>query len=208
MALKLTGSTSTSSYTLLIVLRSLWGVSMVEGHVGYVCHCCTRWTGPTVSRNLWYELFSVIYVVHKLLLIHSFTAVIFLKQELPSSIVPIQMPDHGRVRLALGHNMMFMSTYSIPLGGEKILIHGWSQIMKARPSWRIGQKIMFMLFHVLKRISCLLTTLRGEAAFRRLWMRGVAPGPCPGAWRPHPWLTVAWRKSSTVRGVLCTVEPV
>ena len=70
---------------------------------------------------------------------------IFLKQELPSSIVPIQMPDHGRVRLALGHNMMFMSTYSIPLGGEKIL--RWSQIMKARPSWRIGQKIMFMLFH-------------------------------------------------------------
>ena len=60
-----------------------------------------------MSRNLWYELFSVIYVVHKLLLIHSFTAVIFLKQELPSSIVPIQMPDHGRVRLALGHNMMF-----------------------------------------------------------------------------------------------------
>ena len=93
-----------------------------------------------MSRNLWYELFSVIYVVHKLLLIHSFIAVIFLKQELPSSIVPIQVPNHG-------HNMMFMSTYSIPLGGEKILIHGWSQIMKARPSWRIGQKIMFMLFH-------------------------------------------------------------
>ena len=42
----------------------------------------------------------------------------------------------------------------------------------------------------LKRISCLLTMLRDEAAFRRLWMRGVAPGPCPGAWRPHPWLTV------------------
>ena len=57
------------------------------------------------------------------------------------------MPDHGWVRLALGHNMMFMSTYSIPLGGKKILIHGWSQIMKARPSWRIEQKIMFMLFH-------------------------------------------------------------
>ena len=99
-----------------------------------------------MSRNLWYELFSVIYVVHKLLLIHSFTAVIFLKQELPESIVPIQMPDHCRVRLALGHNMMFKSTYSIPLGGEKILIHGWSQ-MKARPSWRIGQKIMVLLFH-------------------------------------------------------------
>ena len=93
MALKLTGTTSTSSYTLLIVLRSLWGVSMVEGHVGYVCHCCTRWTGPTVSRNIWYELFSVIYVVHKLLLIHSFTAVIFLKQKLPSSIVPIQTSE-------------------------------------------------------------------------------------------------------------------
>ena len=121
-----------------------------------------------MSRKLWYELFSVIYVVHKLLLIHSFTAVIFLKQELPSSIVPIQMPDHGWVRLALGHNMMFMSTDSIPLGGEKILIHGWSQIMKARPSWRIGQKIMF----------------------RRLWMHGVVHGPCLGAWRPHPWLTV------------------
>ena len=75
-----------------------------------------------MSRNLWYELFSVIYVAHKLLLIHSFTAVIFLKQKLPSSIVPIQMPDHGWVRLALGHNMMFMSTYSIPLGGEKILM--------------------------------------------------------------------------------------
>ena len=104
-----------------------------------------------MSRNLWYELFSVIYVVHKLLLIHIFTVVI-LKQELPSSIVPIQMPDHGRVRLALGHNMMFMSTYSIPLGGEKILICGWSQIMKARPSWRIGQKIMFMLFHGSKAI--------------------------------------------------------
>ena len=88
-----------------------------------------------MSRNLWYELFSVIYVVHKLLLINSFTAVI-LKQKLPSSIVPIQMPDHGQVRLALGHNMMFMSTYSIPLGGEKILIHGWSQIMKVYPSWR------------------------------------------------------------------------
>ena len=100
-----------------------------------------------MSRNLCYELFSVIYVVHKLLLIHSFTDVIFWKQKLPSSIVPIQMPDHGRVRLALGHNMMFMSTYSIPLGGEKILIHGWSQIMKARPSWRIGQKIMFLIFH-------------------------------------------------------------
>ena len=42
----------------------------------------------------------------------------------------------------------------------------------------------------LKRISCLLTTLRDEAAFRRLWMRGVAPEPCPGAWRPHPWLTI------------------
>ena len=146
MALKLTGTTSTSSYTLLTVLRSLWGVSMVEGHVAYVCHCCTRSTGPTVSRNLWYELFSIIYVVHKLLPIHSFTVVIFLKQKLPSSIVPIQMPDHGRVRLALGHNM-FMSTYSIPLGGEKILIHGWSQIMKARPSCRIGQKVMLMLFH-------------------------------------------------------------
>ena len=65
---------------------------------------------------------SVIYVVHKLLLIHSFTAAY--TDELPSSIVPIHMPDHGRVRLALGHNMMFMSTYSIPLGGEKILIHG------------------------------------------------------------------------------------
>ena len=57
------------------------------------------------------------------------------------------MPGHGRVRLALGHNMMFMSTYSIPLGGEKILIHGWSQIMKDRPSWRIRQKFMFMIFH-------------------------------------------------------------
>ena len=100
-----------------------------------------------MSRNLWYELFFVIYVVHKLLLTHSFTAVIFLKQKLPSSIVPIQMPDHGRVRLALGHNMMFLSTYSIAPGGEKIIIHGWSQIMKARPSWRIGQKIMFLLFH-------------------------------------------------------------
>ena len=100
-----------------------------------------------MSRNLWYELSSVIYVVHELLLIHNFIVVIFLKQKLPSSIVPIQMPDHGRVRLALGHNMMVMSTYSIPLGGEKILIHGWSQIMKARPSWRIGQNIMFMLFH-------------------------------------------------------------
>ena len=144
---KLTWTASTSSYTLLIVLWSLWGVSMVEGHVGYVCHCCTRWTGPTVSRNLWYKLFSVIHFVHKLLLIHSFTVVIFLKWKLPSSIVPRQMPDHGRVRLALGHNMMFMSTYSIPLGGEKILIHGLSQIMKARPSWRIGQKVMLMLFH-------------------------------------------------------------
>ena len=100
-----------------------------------------------MSRNLWYELFSVIYVVHKLLLIHSFRAVIFLKQKLPSYIVPIQMRDHGRVRLALGHNMMFMSTYSIPLGGEKILIHGWFQIIKVRPSWRIGQKIIFILFH-------------------------------------------------------------
>ena len=100
-----------------------------------------------MSRNLWYELFSVIYVVHKLLLIHSFTVVIFFKQTLPTSIVPIQMPDHGRVRLPLGHNMMFMSTYSIFLGGEKILIHGWSQIMKARPSLRVGQKIMFLLFH-------------------------------------------------------------
>ena len=137
MALKLTGMTSTSSYTLLIVLSSMWGISMVEGHMGYVCHYCTRWTSPTVPRNLRYELISVIYVVHKLLLIHSFTVVI-LKQKLPSSIVPIKMPNHGRVRLALGHNMMFMSTYSIPLGGEKILIHGWSQIMKARPSWRIG----------------------------------------------------------------------
>ena len=64
---------------------------------------CTHWTGPTVSRNLWYEMFSVIYDVHKLLLIDIFTAVIFLKQKLPSSIVPIQMPDHGLVRLALGH---------------------------------------------------------------------------------------------------------
>ena len=100
-----------------------------------------------MSRNLWYDLFSVIYVVHKLLLIHSFTAMIFLKQKLPSSIVPIRMPDHGRVRLVLGHNMMFMWTYSIPLGGEKIFIHGLSQIMKARPSWRIGQKITFLLFH-------------------------------------------------------------
>ena len=100
-----------------------------------------------MSRNLWYELFSVIYVLHKLLLIHSFTVVIFLKLKLPSSIVPIQMPNNDRVILALGHNMMFMSTYLIPLGGEKILIHGWSQIMKARPSWRIGQKIMFLLFH-------------------------------------------------------------
>ena len=72
---------------------------------------------------------------------------IFLKQELPSSIVPIQMPDHGLVRLALGHNKMFMSTYTIPLGGEKILIPWKKQIMKARTSWRIGQKIMFMLFH-------------------------------------------------------------
>ena len=84
-----------------------------------------------MSRNLWYELFSVIYVVHKLLLIHNFTAVIFLKQKLPTSIVPIQMPGHGRVRLVLGHNMMFMLTYSISIGGEKIIIHGWSQIMKA-----------------------------------------------------------------------------
>ena len=98
-------------------------------------------------RNLWYELFSVIYVVQKLLIMHSFTAVIFLKQKLPNFIVPIQMPDHGRVKLARGQNMMFMSTYSISLGGENILIHGWSQIMKARPSWRIGQKIMFLLFH-------------------------------------------------------------
>ena len=68
-----------------------------------------------MSTNLWYELFSVIYVVHKLLLIHSFTAVIFLKQKMSSSIVPIQMPDHGRVRLSLGHNMMFMSV--LGLGG-------------------------------------------------------------------------------------------
>ena len=52
--------------------------------------------------------FSLMYVVQKLLLIHSFTAVIFLKQELPSSIVPIQMHDHGRVRLALGHNMILI----------------------------------------------------------------------------------------------------
>ena len=77
-----------------------------------------------MSRNLWYELFTVIYVVHKLLIIHSFTAVMFLKQELPSSIVPIQMLDHGRARLALGHNMMFMSTYSIPLEVKRYLFMG------------------------------------------------------------------------------------
>ena len=77
-----------------------------------------------MSRNLWYELFSIIYVGHKLLLIHNFTDVIFLRQELPSFIVPIQMPDHGRVRLTLGHNMMVMSTYSIPLGGERYLFMG------------------------------------------------------------------------------------
>ena len=143
-----------------------------------------------MSRILWYELFSVIYVVHELLLMHSFTAVIFLKQELPGSIVPTQMSDHGRVRLALCHNMMFMSTYSIPLGGENILINGWSQIMKAHPSWRIGQKIMLCFSMDLKRISCLLTTLRDEAAFKRLWMRGVAPGPCPGLGGLTLWLTV------------------
>ena len=98
-------------------------------------------------EKLMVRAFFVIYVVHKLLLLHSFTAVIFLKQKLPSSIVAIQITDHGRVRLALGHNMMFMSTYSISLGGEKIIIHGWSQIMKARPSWRIRPKLMLMLFH-------------------------------------------------------------
>ena len=41
----------------------------------------------------------------------------------------------------------YMRGVTIPLGGEKILIRGWSQIMMARPSWRIGRKIMFMLFH-------------------------------------------------------------
>ena len=76
-----------------------------------------------MSRNLWHELFYVIYVVHKLFLIHSFTVVILLKQKLPSSIVPIQMPDHGRVRLALGHNMMFMST-SFPLEVKRYLFMG------------------------------------------------------------------------------------
>ena len=206
MALKLTGSTSTSSYTLLIVLRSLWGVSMVAGHVGYVCHCCARWTGPTVSRNLWYELFSIIYVVHKLLLIHSFTVVIFLKQKLPNSIVPIQMPDHGRVRLALGHNMMFTSTYSISLGGQKIIIHGWPQIMKSRPSWRIGQKVMLMLFHGSKANIPFIDHIARWSRFQKVvdaW---------GGVWALS-WGLVAspfvnCRQSSTVRGMLCTVEPV
>ena len=71
----------------------------------------------------------------------------FFQQKLPIFIVPIQMANHGRVRLALGDNMMFMSTYSISHRGESILIHGWSQIMKAHRSGRIGQKVMFMLFH-------------------------------------------------------------
>ena len=204
MALKLTWTTSTSSYTLLIVLRSLWGISMVEGHVGYVHHWCTRWTSPTVSRSLSYEPFSVIYVVHELLLIHSFTAVIFLKQKLPSSIVPIQMPDHGRVRLALGHNMM--STYSIPLGGENILIHGWYQIMKAYPSWRIRQKIMLMLFHGSKVNILLIDHIARWSRFQKVvHARG-------GAWALFWGLAtsplVNCRQSSTVRGVLCTVEPV
>ena len=48
-----------------------------------------------------------------------------------------------RIKLRSRHQ----STYSISIGGENIIIHGWSQIMKARPSWRIGQKIMVMLFH-------------------------------------------------------------
>ena len=56
------------------------------------------------------------------------------------------MPDHGWVRLALGHNMMFMSTYSIPLGGEKIFSWVVSN-NEGRPSWRIGKKVMLMLFH-------------------------------------------------------------
>jgi hypothetical protein len=207
MASKSTGTTSTISYTLLIVLRTLWGISMVEGNVGYVCHWCTRWTGPTVSRNWWYELFSIIYVVHKLLLIHSFTAVFFfLKQKLPSFIVPIQMPGHGRLRLALGHNMMFMSTYSISLRGEKILIHGWSQIMKARRSWRIGQKVMFMLFHGSEANILFIDHIARWSRFQKVVdARG-------GAWALS-WGLVASpfvnsRQSSTVRGVPCTVEPV
>ena len=43
---------------------------------------------------------------------------------------------------------------------------------------------------VLKRISCLLTMLRDEAAFRRLWMHGVALGLVLGLGGLTLWLTV------------------
>ena len=160
-----------------------------------------------MSRNWWYELFSVIYVVHKLLLIHSFTVVFFfLKQKLPSFIVPIQMSGHGRLRLALGHNMMFMSTYSISLRGEKIIIHGWSQIMKARRSWRIWQKVMFMLFHGSEANILFIDHNARWSHFQKVVdARG-------GAWA-LPWGLVTSpfvnsRQNSTVQGVPCTVEPV
>ena len=51
-----------------------------------------------------------------------------------------------------------LSTYSIPLGGEKILIHGWSQIMKARPSWRMSTSVPLVTAELLqsnKRADCL-----------------------------------------------------
>ena len=70
----------------------------------------------------------------------------FLQQKLPREVVPELIPHRGKITLALGYNQKVMSRYSINRQDGRIHINNWGEILAIRPSWKIGDNVMFMLY--------------------------------------------------------------
>ena len=69
----------------------------------------------------------------------------FLQQTLLCEVVPELIPHRGEITLALGYNQNVMSMYSINRQDGRIHINIWGKILAIRPSWKIGDNVMFML---------------------------------------------------------------
>ena len=106
--------------------------------------CRLENAGTKVLIICYVQTFIYVLCIKLFLQLLKFTC--FLQKKLPREVVPYLMPRHGPITLAIGTNQKVMSRYAINRKYGCIHIYKWGKIIAIRPSWQVGDNIMFMLY--------------------------------------------------------------
>ena len=72
---------------------------------------------------------------------------LFVQQKLPCRMVHDGMYDSGNITIVCHPYSKVRSTYTISPDDGRILVNGWKEFMEKEDTLRIGDTMLFMLYH-------------------------------------------------------------